>query len=47
MLIGLNGVAVKAHGSSDSGAFANSIKIAIQKVQLCLKNIMQEYLEVI
>ncbi len=33
MLVGLNGVVVKSHGSTDSGGFANAIKVAISLVR--------------
>lgn len=33
MFLGLNGVAVKSHGSADAKSFANAIKVAIQLVE--------------
>ena len=33
MLVGLNGVVVKSHGSTDAFGFANAIKVAISLVQ--------------
>ncbi|MBM3580167.1 MAG: phosphate acyltransferase, partial [Alphaproteobacteria bacterium] len=33
LLVGLNGVVVKSHGSADALAFANSIKVAVSLVE--------------
>jgi glycerol-3-phosphate acyltransferase PlsX len=33
MLVGLNGVVVKSHGSTDSIGFANAIKVSISLVE--------------
>lgn len=38
LLIGLNGVVVKSHGSADSNAFANAIKVAINLVRNKINN---------
>ena len=34
MLLGINGIAVKAHGSSDDYAFYNAIRVAYEMVKL-------------
>jgi fatty acid/phospholipid biosynthesis enzyme len=33
MLIGLNGVVIKSHGSTDAIGFANAIKVAISLIE--------------
>ena len=33
ILLGLNGIAVKSHGSADGKSFANAIKVAITLVE--------------
>lgn len=33
ILLGLNGIAVKSHGSADARAFANAIKVAVMLVE--------------
>ncbi len=33
MLVGLNGVVVKSHGSTDHTGFANAIKVAVSLIE--------------
>ena len=45
MLVGINGVVIKAHGNSDAYSFKNAMRVAHQMVENNVVNKIKESLE--
>jgi glycerol-3-phosphate acyltransferase PlsX len=45
MLIGLNGIVVKSHGSADANSFANAINVAISLIENNINDKIVEEIE--
>jgi glycerol-3-phosphate acyltransferase PlsX len=42
MFLGLNGIAVKSHGSSNEQGFANAIKVAFELAKTDINNTLKQ-----